>query len=246
MRTALFLKTYLGDSEWLPYCLRSIQKFCSGYEAVVVASEAEEQRSVVENFGFRFVKVAKPDYSGYLQQQVEKMHADIHVGREMTHVVYTDCDSIFDTPNTPETWCVGGKPRLVYNTFEHLRQHRIWVPWQGPTQRILHFKCPYETMRCQPLIYATETVRQCREYCESKNRCKLVDWVRRLEHPWGTFSEFNIVGNYAMRFNRNMYHCINFDAGYFKVPQARQFGFRLAEGNRVNDKRKRELEEILS
>lgn len=247
MRTALFLKTYKGDHEWLPYCLRSIQKFCSGYTGVhVVSEDVNEVRPVVEQFGFTFHPVPRPDYSGYLQQQVLKMNADKFTKHDDTHVLFTDTDSIFIEPNTPDTWCVDGKPRLVVNTFDYLRRQGINVPWQGPTQRVLHFRCPYETMRCQPLIFSRATVRGCREYCESRNKRTLDDYVRTIRHAWGSFSEFNIIGNYAMKFHRNQYHVIDYDLGYYEVPHAKQYGFRLTEGNSVTPARREFLEKVLA
>lgn len=247
MRTALFLKTYKGDLEWLPYCLRSIQKFCSGYSGVhVVSEDVSEVAPIVQQFGFHFHSTPKPDYSGYLQQQVIKLRADEFVGHDVEAIVYTDTDTIFSSPNSPDTWMIDGRPRLVTNTYQFLLSKGISVPWQSPTQRVLHFRCPYETMRCQPLIFCRDTVRSCRAYFQSRNRKKYEDYVRTLRTAWGTFSEFNILGSYALHYHRVRYHVIDFDKGYYELPRAEQYGFTLREGRTVTEARRTYLKELLA
>lgn len=240
MQTALFLKTYAGDSEWLPYCLRSIQKFCSGYTGVHVVSEDARQAAVVEPFGFTFHQCAHPDFPGYLHQQMEKMRADRYLPAGTTHVLFTDSDTLFSSPNTPGTWCINGNPRLLVQSYESLSG----VPWKAPTERALRFKCPFETMRAQPLIFDVRTLRAVREHMTKVHRVNWIDYIRRVSKVWGGFSEFNVLGSFALKHQRDLYHVVDFTTGYYHVPHAMQYGHSW-EGRHVSAARAKQLESIL-
>ena len=47
MKTSIFIKTCLKDLEWLSYSLRSIRKFCKGFQEVVIVAD-DDCKGVIE------------------------------------------------------------------------------------------------------------------------------------------------------------------------------------------------------
>lgn len=213
MKTAIFIKSFWPDRDWLDYCLRSIQHFGSGYSETVVAAEDERFRRRVEGRGARFVKVPQHPGNGYLYQQVIKMRADSYVRRGTTHIVFTDSDCFFTDSHSPKTWVINGKPRLIITSHS-----KVNTPWQAPTQQAIGGVIEFETMRCHPSIFDVRTLQFARDVMTEHVRRPWDEWIMRS----GSFSEFNVIGNVALRYRRHLYHVVDTTDKGHNLPTAKQ------------------------
>lgn len=198
MKMDIFIRTYHKDAQWLIYLLRSIRKYCSGYNEFIVAcpiSDLHQIRELVDTHGtgIRSIRlvITEDDYgNGYMAQQHTKMMADTYSNAD--YIGFVDSDCIFVTRNSPETWMVGDKIRYLITHYSSLGDT---VPWKGITEKALRFECPFETMRRHPCVFPREVITHCREYMEKIHGKPLKSYI--YEQPNGSFSEFNVMGSYA-------------------------------------------------
>jgi hypothetical protein len=206
MKTILFIRTYANDAGWLKYCLRSILKFCTGYDEVVVVApsfDANIIRPIVRSAGFRFEvsKTGNPK-DGYLDQQVTKMTSDEYT--QADYIAYVDSDCCFTKPNTPNELFHGDKPVLIVTPYTALPSDH---PWQPITERALRFTCPFETMRREPWIIRRDHLILFQAYMAQIHHMSLQDYV--MSQPHRSFSEFNAMGSYLLRYHDTEYHVLD-------------------------------------
>src|SRR6478736_3601571 len=101
MKVSIFIKSYPGDYEWLGHCLKSIQRFATGFSEVVVALPEEhplpltsERVVYVKEWGAR--RLGAPTI-GYYHQMFVKMCADIHCP-DADAILYLDSDCVINRP----------------------------------------------------------------------------------------------------------------------------------------------------
>lgn len=205
MKMDWFIRTYQRDLEWLRYLMRSMKKFCSGYHEIVVVCPNVERDviyPVVSPYDVTLVSVHNHEHKGYLEQQYHKMVADTFCSGD--YIAFVDSDCIFTKPNTPETWFVDGKIMYLITPFSVLGST---APYKELTERALGVPCEFETMRRHPCIYPREVIEGCRKRVESIHGMMLRDYI--LDHCGGKFSEFNVMGNYAMHFEPQKFHFVD-------------------------------------
>lgn len=193
--TDIFIKTFSGDRDYHAYCLASIEKFCTGFRNTVVV-DTEHPR-------------------GYLMQQSEKLHADLHTDADF--ILYTDSDTLFNQPVTPETFMVDGKPIWFYTPWTP--ELLAAVPWFPVMEKFLGWKPIGEFMRRQPFMVPRHVLPDLRDYCWQKHGRTMEQYIMD-----GTaFSEYNCLGAYCWEFFRDDFHWINTDTDEMPPEVVRQF-----------------------
>lgn len=212
MTTDIFIRTYAGDVDWLPYCLASIAKYCHGFNAVYVACPKADGLIVfpcVHRFHFHPVETFG-EQPGYLCQQATKMEADQWC--RSPYIMYVDSDCVFTTENTPETHFRDGKPMMLVTPYEKVGEAICWKPL---TERMLGFECKYETMRRHPSVWHRDTVARCAEHIRHFTG---EPTIRRAVMKSGGFSEFNALGSWALQFQSDRYCVINTEEPNADIP----------------------------
>lgn len=182
--TDIFIKTYSGDREYHKYCLQSIDKFCTGFKNVVVR-EGEHPR-------------------GYLFQQVEKLHADVHCDAD--YILITDSDTLFTMPVTPETYMVDGKPIWLHTPFnDEMLFHAGTRAWFDVMTEFFGEEPNSEKMRRQPFFFPSWLPKKLREFCYEKHGVSIEEYVMSRK----SFSEFNVLGHFAWLYHRDEFHWID-------------------------------------
>src|SRR4029077_1542764 len=106
MTCSILVKSFPKDFGWLSYCLKSIHKFASGFEEVVVIIPDDCDLPLTAE---RLVKVHEPGPSatnaghhgtGYAYQQVVKMNSDKYCTSDF--ILHIDSDTIFTRPVKPK------------------------------------------------------------------------------------------------------------------------------------------------
>lgn len=197
----IFIRTYSGDLEWLKYCLQSIDKFASGFNQVIIAIP-ENQRYLLDSWGLTKEKIVTcKDYGkqDYLGQQISKLYS--WRDSEADFILFMDSDCIFTRPTNLSEYFKGGKPIIYKTDYSKVGDA---ICWKRVTERFAGFHIQFEYMRQMPLVYWRETL---------KNVC---DWQSNFEQkilsqPGTLFSEFNLIGAYAEKYESERYEFLQTD-----------------------------------
>lgn len=220
MKTEFFTCTCLKDFSWLKYCLRSLVKSTSGFQAanILVPKEdltalqsliAEATAGQSAPLAFNLLTGDEWFGQGMVWHEYQVMMADTHCPNA-DFIAHIDPDCVFTSPVTPETFIVGDRPILRFENFHFIGvRHPGTVRWQECTAKCLPFPVHYETMRCHPEVYHRGLYAVARAQMEQKTGKPLADYVRacRNEFPQG-FCEYVTLGNVAMQFFRDQYYLV--------------------------------------
>ena len=201
MTTSIFIRSYEKDFPWLDYCLRSVHKFCTGFQEIVVCiPEGADLPLTAE----RVVKVPDPPGDGYLWQQACKLNADLYTGAE--NVLYVDSDCVFTEPVTPETFMTEGKPNWLHTPFSVVGADSVKAWFQVMTDCIGH-PPDQEFMRRHPQMIPSWALLAFREFIRDKHKMGMEEYV--MSRPGRSFSEFNCIGFYLHAHHRERFHWMN-------------------------------------
>lgn len=209
MTTEIFVVTYHKDAEWLAWCLKSINKFATGFSGVTVVAPHSDQDVIFpkcEEYGATLKGFDEPEGKGMLAHMAVNCMADGFV--ESDFALHMDSDCIFTEPVTPEDYFVDEKPVLLIEEYEHFREvHPGVYNWKRCTEAALGWECKYETMRRHPAVHNRMVYPVVRACVESFTRKIFFDWAiqGRNEFPQD-WSEFNLIGAVALKHFKDDYH----------------------------------------
>lgn len=197
-----FIKSYAADKPWLQYCLRSIQKFATGFRTIhlVVPDTRKWWDGSYAINNLHVTEAEEYGNDGYLSQQVFKLHADTISDAEF--ILFMDSDTIFTRPVTPETFFINDKIAWLYTPYS-----KIKTPWQPIIEQFFRHPVAFEFMRRHPIIVPSWLLPALRKYCRTMHDVQLNEYV--MAQPHRAFSEFNALGGLAYYYHRDMFHWIN-------------------------------------
>ena len=209
-KVEIFIVSYLKDLDYLKYCLRSIQKFASGFSGLTIlvpSVEAEEFRWMgALGFNVRHYKAPEDRNYWHLAHQLQKCRADEWCPNA-DWILHMDSDCIFTEPVTPQDYFVHGRAVLLYRHYSQLKD----TPWQATVEAALKHPAPCLTMIRHPSVYHRDLYQITRRLIEKANGKNFDDYVMSCKpsFPWG-FSEFSTMGTVAMHPQcRDNYHFID-------------------------------------
>lgn len=196
MKTAIFIRSYSKDFLWLDFCLRSIEKYCSGFEEVVLVVPKGHSRRLNPDTAARATRVVtvKGRGRGYLCQQITKINAHKYTGCEQ--ILFVDSDCIFFAAATPDDFMKDGKPHLLKTPYDAFDATESVRDWQGVTKHFIGGDVSHEWMRRLPLMHKRSVL--------ADIEWRYPDLARRV-HSHGKFSEFNFIGEFVSRNCPNEY-----------------------------------------
>lgn len=209
---SIFIKSYKKDEEWLTYCLRSIERFCSGFtgiEIVVPSNDCFQSSFDLAKFRWHI----KPEYGddGYLSQELFKLNADSFT--DSGNILFTDSDTIFTRSVTPETYLRDRKPIWMITPIEQAHPDQQHT-WRKVMRKFMGEEPEYEYMRRQGQVIPRWLLQGLREFCQTKHAMSVEQYV--MSQPYKEYSEFNCLGFYAWKFHRDKFHWIDTS----KVPES--------------------------
>jgi hypothetical protein len=201
----IFIKTYPKDYPWLKYCLRSIERFCEGFRRVVVVSpetNSKEFMEAVTGYKINILPICNPNEigDGYLFQQSVKLHADEYTDADW--ILFTDCDTIFTCPVSPDTYLKDGKFVWMMTPYS-----KVDAPWKAITEKFSGPNVDFEFMRRHPAVLPRWLLQGIRQFCIDKHRTTMHAYVTM--QPDRGFSEFNALGAYAYLHHRDKFNWID-------------------------------------
>lgn len=202
-KTDIFIKTYGGDFEWLKYCLRSIQKYCTGFNKIILVCD-EGDKNALEQFGLtrEDVHYIPLEFNGYLFQQWVKLNA--HTYSDADYIMFVDSDCVFTKPTTPNDFIKSGKPMILKTPYETIPEV---IFWKELTELTLKEEVEFEYMRRLPLLYRRDTIENCLNHVNQFHEQGLKTFISR--QPNHEFSEFNLLGAYAEKYEGDKYKFVD-------------------------------------
>jgi hypothetical protein len=188
----LFIRSYWKDLPWLEFCLASINKYCHGFRAVIVAfprsSEPWLRRfALPSNVQIEFCRDYRDDYLG---QQATKLLADTFTDAD--YICHVDSDCVFCLATSPDDLMVAGRPRILKRPCELLGRH---YPWRKPTERFLGWNVTDDFMQHQPFLFPRWIYSELRTHVVSVHAVDIETYV--TAQPQRGFSEYNVMGAFA-------------------------------------------------
>lgn len=223
MTTDIFIKTYHKDFVWLPYCLKSIHKFSSGFRNIVIVADNDGHKIpdeyLIDNCKVYYVDlpVKRPSNVehglGYLWQQSIKL--TWYNYSDADAVLIMDSDEMFTVPITPDSFKKDGK--FKWN-FRDWSKAGTGICWRPSTDFILGINTQYDAMGITGFILQKETSIALKNYICSLHSTDSI-WDTFVKYNMPTASEFNVFGSFILHsdsleytkvFDYNRENCINY------------------------------------
>lgn len=224
----IFIKSYRKDFVWLKHALNSITRNVTGYNNVILLIPIADK----ELFDTRvlpdrtLVHYVSDEGDGYLRQQYYKLTA--HKYSFADYILYGDSDCFFDHKIDLQDFIAGGKPEILYTDWSKVGDA---ICWRDPTERVMGEPVPFEFMRRNTCIYHRQTIVNLNNW-----KPDLESIVMKSKH----FSEFNLIGAYAFKFEGMYYNFINTDNWTYTDPKAVQIWSHASKEPGVSETHLRE------
>lgn len=202
----ILIASHAKDVWWLEQCLRSIDKFATGFREVHVAVPDIEKDAFKglanakvgkAKLVWHFLKDTK-EGKGHLEQMIWKCSADLMSNADfITHI---DSDCVFRQSVNPDDYFHKGKPVLLIESFDHLKSsHPGRFGWKQPVDEALGGDCKFETMCRHPAVHYRNLYPELRCLIAVRHNATFQDYVlsRRDTFPYG-FAEFPTLGAMAL------------------------------------------------
>lgn len=218
VKTAILYVTFARDIVWLDYSLQSIRKFGSGFSEiciVVPTNDVDRFIKFEKSFGTAECPVRVKTFleypqKGFVHHLAMKCYADAFIP-DADLILHMDPDCMFHASFSPSSYIVNGRPELVIEPYEAIRQsHPPRYNWKSVTEDALRFPCNYETMCRHPAIHHSWLYPKVRKHIEMVHGTPFIDFVLKQKNsfPQG-FGEFNTLGSYAIDRHPESYHLID-------------------------------------
>lgn len=229
----IFIKSHKPDFWLLQLALQTITKNVSGYNNLILLIPEEdrhefETRNLPERTLIHYVQDKFP---GWLGQQVFKLQA--YKNSFADYIMFSDSDCLFDHPINLQDFIIDDKPEILYTSWDKVGDA---IAWRKPTETIMGDSAPFEFMRRNQLIYHRETL------------VKINQWHQNLEQfimSSEKFSEFNLIGSWSYKNERDKYTWINTDDWTYVEPKAIQVWSHANKDEGADDLHIREYIRIL-
>jgi len=205
---AILIASYSRDISYLSWCLKSVEKFATGFTGVTVVvpeDEAKMFKKLTENL--KTYQRIQDQSKWQLHAQVQKCMADFYCPNA-DFVLHMDSDCIFKESVTPKDYLARGKPVMVIKEYSRLQGS----PWKAVTERALGFPVAYETMQRHPQVNPIGIYSDMRKHIESVHHQLFEDYVLCGSGGFPfSFSEHNCIGAFALSRPewRDKYHWID-------------------------------------
>ena len=225
----IFCVTYWKDARWLPYMLRSIDKYAKGFRRTVVVYPLRDALTIgpiLEKFKNVVGHTFDEKSDGHLHQNVIKTSPDLYSDAE--YIFHIDSDCVFTDEASPQDYFTDGRPDVLYTHYSELSKGHAGcpVPWQAITERALGIPCPAETMRRFPMMYPRWLYKDTRDRVEQVNKKPFEAYVFEATNIGGAFhpySEFNALGCNAKELHPSKFFLYDTANGGIKPGKVKQY-----------------------
>lgn len=195
MTVDILIATCLKDMAYLEYCVKSVHKFASGFNRLVLVVAQEEEphfRKFCEGAQVKTYQRTPDQVKWQIAAQAQKCMADLHCEADFIFMMDSDC--VFIEPVTPADYFVSRKPVMLYESYLNLPG----CPWREPTEKALGWPVEHEFMRRHGQTLPRRVFFDMRERIQNLHQMPFENYVlaQKPTFPW-FFSEHNCLGAYA-------------------------------------------------
>lgn len=225
----IFIKSYKDDFWILYYALASIEKNVTGYNNVILLIPEKDK----EEFDTRvlplrtLVHYVEDKTPGWLYQQVCKLNA--HRYSFADYIMFSDSDCIFTRKVNVQDYIKDDKPEILYTEWQKVGDA---IVWKEPTELFLFDSVPYEFMRRNNQLVHKSTLVEISKYKPN---------LEEIIMGSGSFSEFNCIGAFAYKYEKDKYTFINTDDWTYVPPIAEQLWSHSSKAAGVSEVHLREF-----
>lgn len=227
----------VSELDWLFYNLRSIEKWCSGFQGVTVAHPNHEThlfKPLAERFDIRLHGYDEVAGKGFVQHQAIMALADTFLPSETTHVLHVDADCCFKMATTPMDFFSEDKPTYLWRTYDSLSTTDPKNPnakvvsdcamWKQPTEWQLGMPISEYTMTRLPTILPIDFYAKYRARIESVHRKPLMQFHldAKNDHPSQTM-DFTAFGGFAFHFMHDRFRWFDCEKEEYPVDRLQQY-----------------------
>lgn len=214
----IFYKSYHKDFKLLKYSLETIKMNVTGYTNIIILIPQQEKhlfdtRDLPERTLIHYVEEFG---NGYLFQQLCKITAHNYSNSEF--ILFADSDCLFDHKIDLQEFIKDEKPEILYTDWSKVGDA---ICWKECTEKFLGEPVPYEFMRRNCLIYHRTTFLSIELFTPN---------ITKAVMSGGRFSEFNAIGAFCYKYEREKYNFVNTDEWEYTEPKAIQL-WSLANKN---------------
>lgn len=191
----IFIRTYHKDLPFLQYCLKSIHKFVTGYNKIIICIP-EQEAHLLDSWNLTqevIVKWKPTTANGYIDQQISKLMA--HTMCLSDYILYVDSDIIFTEYTDLSEFFIDDKPYLMKTRYELVGDA---ICWKDVTEKIMRKELTHEYMRRLPALYRTDTIAALDDFID----CMTLSRLNKL-------SEFNLIGAFIEEYQPENYTIID-------------------------------------
>ncbi len=220
------------DLDLLNYCLRSIEKYCSGFASIVLmvpVAEVKAFRDVPACVELRpFEEMAG---KGFLHHMIQVCRADENLP-DADHILHIDADTIFVDPTTPDDYVKNGRCLMVRERYEAIgKRNPNRLIWRTCVQRATGILPEFEGMTRHPNIYPRALYGHVRNVVERHLKVDFNSYVFSCENGFPqSFAEFPTLAAVGIRDMPEAFNFVEYDWAKDKeecaVPQEFQYIYR--------------------
>ena len=224
MKTNIHICSYARDFRYLFYGLRSIVKFTSGFNEVVLFIPIKDENLFMQSIPNdlkdklgNFIKVIYFDEwenKGMLHHEYKVLTADIDCP-DADYVLHLDSDNIITKPMDVCEFFCEDKPILFhtpYKVFEKDDPNVLF--WQIAVTNALGWVPIHEFMRNRFLTYKRTLYSKTRELIENHTKQSVEEYIRIQKNDYPqTFAEYNTLGEVAWKFFHDDYYWVYTEKG---------------------------------
>lgn len=221
MKVSIFIVSCPKDYHWLRHCLRSIEKFATGFHDVClmvpdVATESLAFIKIVSSYGgtvpLRIVTFDEWPGKGMMHHEWLIVSADKNCP-DSDFILHTDSDCIFIEPVQPSDYFVGNKPVLIYARYDWVVKkfnNENYRYWKVATQKAIGGVNQFEFMRRHPTVHEKAVYAKTRELIAIHTRREPSAYIRSCRDTFPhEFCEFVTLGEVAWRHFNGHYCWLN-------------------------------------
>ena len=224
MKTNIHICSYARDFRYLFYGLRSIVKFTSGFNEVVLFIPIKDENLFMQSIPNdlkdklgNFIKLIYFDEwenKGILHHEYKVLTADIDCP-DADYVLHLDSDNIITKPMDVCEFFCEDKPILFhtpYKVFEKDDPNVLF--WQIAVTNALGWVPIHEFMRNRFLTYKRTLYSKTRELIENHTKQSVEEYIRIQKNDYPqTFAEYNTLGEVAWKFFHDDYYWVDTEKG---------------------------------
>jgi hypothetical protein len=230
---AILIVTYQKDMEFLRYCLKSIEKYASGFLGVTLAVPDKERGLYDWVKHANVIYFPEVDGKGMLSHMAMKCRAD-ELCPTASAIWHLDADCILWSPVIPADLFAEGKPVMVRERFADIKNPNRMI-WQKNVERAIGIKPEYECMVRHGNVHLRDVYAKTRALVEDHTGMGFDAYVTSGRNGFPQeYAEFPTLGAVAIAHFRERYYCVDYDpakdARECGLPAGTQFQYVYRRG----------------